>query len=102
MTIVGKSYRRVNRQISIALTFSVALCYYQCMDKNPLQALVADIGTYRLAKMVGVKHPTIHSWLRVGRVPATRVIAIEAATGGRVTRYDLRPDVFGPAPDRAA
>ncbi len=34
-----------------------------------------------------------------GRVPAERVLAIEAATHGKVTRYDLRPDVFGPAPD---
>lgn len=28
----------------------------------------------------------------------TRVLAIEAATGGVVTRHDLRPDVYGPKP----
>lgn len=35
-------------------------------------------------------------------VPAKRCIAIEFATDGKVTRYQLRPDVFGDAPDRAA
>ena len=39
------------------------------------------------------------------KVPAERVGAIETATGGAVTRHDLRPDVFGAAPaeqERAA
>ena len=67
------------------------------MDKNPLQTLVDEVGSYRLAKMIGVKHPTIHSWLRAGRIPANRAIAVETITG--ISRYELRPDVFGPAPD---
>lgn len=33
---------------------------------------------------------------RASRVMA---LAIERATGGAVTRYDLRPDIFGEAPD---
>lgn len=32
------------------------------------------------------------------KVPAERVGQIEKATAGAVTRHDLRPDVFGPAP----
>lgn len=28
--------------------------------------------------------------------------SIETATAGKVTRYDLRPDIFGPAPKRKA
>lgn len=32
------------------------------------------------------------------RVPAERCLAIEQATGGAVTRYELRPDIFGQAP----
>lgn len=31
--------------------------------------------------------------------PAHHCLAIEEATGGKVTRYQLRPDVFGPAPN---
>jgi DNA-binding transcriptional regulator YdaS (Cro superfamily) len=34
-------------------------------------------------------------------VPADRCLPIERATGGAVTRYDLRPDIFGDAPDGA-
>jgi len=67
--------------------------------KNVLEAIIAEVGAYRLAKMVGVKHPTIHSWRKFGRVPAARVLAVEAATG--VSRHDLRPDIY-PVEDRAA
>lgn len=44
----------------------------------------------------------IFHWLSVGSVPAEHVRAIEWATGGQVTRHDLRPDVFGAAPAKAA
>ena len=67
------------------------------MSENALESLVTTVGTYRLARLIGVKHPTIHSWMKAGRVPAERVLAIEQATG--ISRYELRPDVFGPAPD---
>ena len=30
-------------------------------------------------------------------VPPDRVLTIEAATGGEVTRHDMRPDIFGQA-----
>ncbi|MCR9092352.1 MAG: helix-turn-helix domain-containing protein [Proteobacteria bacterium] len=33
------------------------------------------------------------------RVPGEHCRAIEEALGGRITRHDLRPDVFGPAPN---
>lgn len=41
---------------------------------------------------------TVAMWRSRKRVPAERCLAIEAATNGAVTRYDLRPDVFGPGP----
>jgi DNA-binding transcriptional regulator YdaS (Cro superfamily) len=65
--------------------------------KTEIEKLVDEFGAYRLAQAVGVKHPSIHSWVRHGRVPAGRVIAVEAATG--VSRHRLRPDVYGPAAD---
>lgn len=51
----------------------------------------------RLASILGIKPPSVVGWYDRGRVPAERCIAIEEATG--VTRYELRPDVFGPAPE---
>lgn len=38
-------------------------------------------------------------WCAKNRVPAEWVVAIEAATDGRVTRQQLRPDLY---PDSAA
>ena len=32
------------------------------------------------------------------RVPAARCLVIETKTRGRVTRHELRPDLYGPAP----
>lgn len=51
-----------------------------------------------LAKAIGVSRQIVSHW-RTGRcrVPAERCRAIEKATGGAVTRHDLRPDIFGAA-----
>lgn len=45
----------------------------------------------RLAIMLGIKRPALYQWTRV---PAERVSAIVAATGGRITRHQLRPDLY--------
>lgn len=52
-----------------------------------------------LAKMLGVTESAVSQWKRV---PYQRAVEIEEKTGGKVTRHDLRPDVFGPNPKRAA
>jgi len=36
----------------------------------------------------------VQYWCKKNRVPAERVLAIEAATEGQVTRYELRPDLY--------
>lgn len=60
-------------------------------------------GQSSLAKAIGVKQQHVWNWLnRDGKPAAEHVLGIEAATNGAVTRYDLRPDVFGPAPTTAA
>lgn len=43
---------------------------------------------------------TVSYWVNEldGVVPPEWGPFIEAATGGGVTRHDLRPDIFGPAP----
>lgn len=73
------------------------------METNPIdqlkKAVVISGGQAALARKIGTKQQHISWWLNKSkRVPAERVLAIESATNGAVTRYDLRPDVFGPAP----
>lgn len=52
-------------------------------------------GVCQLAKAVGVTQPAVSNWKIRGRVPAEHCVRIEEASKGRVTRYDLRPDIFG-------
>mgnify|MGYP003134221411 FL=1 len=48
-----------------------------------------------LARVLGVKQPSVNNWKIRSRVPAERVLEIEKLVGGQVTRYEMRPDVFG-------
>lgn len=70
------------------------------MDTTLIQAAVEAIGSQgAMAKAIGVTQPLVWQWCNGKRpVAAHHCVAIENATGGRITRYDLRPDVFGPAP----
>lgn len=52
-------------------------------------------GQTQLARLLGVKQANVWHWLnKAERVPGEYVLAIEAATGGQVTRHDLRPDLY--------
>ncbi|MBI5263304.1 MAG: molecular chaperone TorD family protein [Bradyrhizobium sp.] len=53
------------------------------------RAINAAGGVARLARKIGISQPSVSSWRKV---PAQRVIAVEAATG--VPRAELRPDLF--------
>lgn len=55
-------------------------------------------GQTALAERIGKKQPQIAMWIKRGTVDPTACIAIEKATNGQVTRYELRPDVFGDEP----
>lgn len=52
-------------------------------------------GQAALAKALGISRAAVYQW---DKVPAERCIAVEEAIGGQVTRYQMRPDIFGPAP----
>jgi len=70
--------------------------------KNPLQKAVEIAGGQTcLAKLIGIRQSHVWNWLNrsLGVVPAEYCIKIEQATNGSVTRYDLRPDVFGASAD---
>ena len=47
-----------------------------------------------MARRLGVTPGAVQKWAQLGRIPAERVLAIEAATEARVTRYELRPDIY--------
>jgi DNA-binding transcriptional regulator YdaS (Cro superfamily) len=51
-------------------------------------------GISQLAAACEVSPQAVHKWIKT-KSPAERCIQIELATEGKVTRYELRPDVFG-------
>src|SRR5580700_6356769 len=53
------------------------------------RAIDAAGGIAQLARKIGIAQPSVSNW---NRVPAQRVIAVEAATG--VSRKQLRPDLY--------
>ena len=70
------------------------------MSTKALKKAILEVGGQRaLAAMLGKKQGQIGNWLhRDKKVPAEVCADIEAATGGKVTRRDLRPDVFRDPP----
>lgn len=63
----------------------------------PLARAIAILGNQtKLAEAVGRKQQSVNEVVRRGsRVPAEWCPLIEKATGGKVTRHQLRPDLFG-------
>ena len=47
-------------------------------------------GVGALARKIGISQPSVSNW---ARIPAERVLSVEAATG--VSRAILRPDLYG-------
>lgn len=69
---------------------------------TPLEKAILLAGSgSKLARLLDVTSMTVTQWKRRG-VPAERCMAIERAVNGAVTRYDLRPDVFGDGTQPAA
>lgn len=69
-----------------------------------IAAAVASAGSQtELARRIGCSQVFVHQMVHGLRgVSARLCLPIERATNGAVTRYDLRPDIFGEAPDGAA
>ena len=59
-------------------------------DPGLNEAIRAVGGVSELARKIGISQPSVSNW---SRVPAERVVAVEAATG--VDRAVLRPDLYG-------
>jgi TorA maturation chaperone TorD/DNA-binding transcriptional regulator YdaS (Cro superfamily) len=58
-------------------------------DLGLARAIEKAGGVAELARKIGIAQPSVSNW---NRVPAQRVIAVEAATG--VSRRQLRPDLY--------
>jgi DNA-binding transcriptional regulator YdaS (Cro superfamily) len=64
------------------------------MSHNVLDPVFRALGSQaNLARALGVTPQAITKWINNG-IPAERVLDIERACNGVVTRYDLRPDIY--------
>ncbi len=66
------------------------------MQTTALEKAVEILGSQaELARKIGKKQAHIWNWLhRDRRVPADMAMQIELATDGKVTRHELRPDIY--------
>jgi DNA-binding transcriptional regulator YdaS (Cro superfamily) len=56
-----------------------------------------DVSQTEFARRIGVSQGMVWQWLNQRRrIAAENVLAIENATGGAVTRSELRPDIYPP------
>lgn len=65
-------------------------------DPALLRAIKAVGGVSALSRTLGLTVQAVSQW---HDCPAERALAVELATGGEVTRYELVPSVFGPPPE---
>lgn len=64
-------------------------------DPDLIDKAIAIVGSsYLLAEKLGVRQPNLYQYKRLKRVPAKRVLMMEEATGGLVSRYEIRPDLY--------
>jgi len=66
------------------------------MSNPALERAIDLLGSQAaLAKALKTKPQNVWNWInRDEKVPAEQVLPIEAATGGKVTRHQLRPDLY--------
>ncbi|MBF0270289.1 MAG: helix-turn-helix domain-containing protein [Alphaproteobacteria bacterium] len=73
------------------------------MANELVQRAVHLVGSQaELGRRCGKKQGHVWSWLNSERVSAETAILIDAATGGAVSKCDLRPDIFRNRDERAA
>src|SRR3954447_20053947 len=65
-------------------------------DEGLDEAIRVAGGVGALARKIGISQPSVSNW---ARIPAERVLSVEAATG--VSRTILRPDLYGNEPAAA-
>ena len=68
---------------------------------SALARAVRAVGSQSaFGRLIAKRQSVIHAWLREAMpLPAEHVLTVERETG--ISRHDLRPDVYGPAPAAA-
>ena len=77
-------------QVKIDLPFNVAII--SDMEKQLQRAIKMLGGGVALATLLGIERQAVWQWKIC---PVKRVLMIEELTDGKVTRYQLRPDIYG-------
>lgn len=70
---------------------------------NPIATAIEKSGAGQagIARLLGVSPQAVNQWVSgIRPVPSRHVLAIEAASG--ISRHELLPEVFGPAPGAVA
>ena len=90
---VGERLRVHVEERSIRLPPNATLGY---MDQQEATAAAIEAagGPQRVSDVFGISHVSVIGWRKRGQVPAERVIALEQLCEARVTRYELRPDIY--------
>jgi len=55
-------------------------------------------GASVVARACGVSPQAVQQWRTSDRIPAERVLTVEKLVNGQVSRYEIRPDVYGDKP----
>lgn len=70
--------------------------------RDHIEAAIDLFGSQaRLAQAVGCTQQQISYLLKAKSITAEMAKKLDDATGGRVSKHDLKPDVFGPRADAA-
>lgn len=68
-----------------------------------IEAAVTAFGSQaKLATAMGCSQQQIAYLLKASSITAEMALKVDEATGGAVSKHDLRPDIFGPAPQEAS
>lgn len=63
------------------------------IEHNPVEtAINIANGVRPLARLLGISAPSVWEWRKRGKVPAERVLQLEAVTG--LSRHAIRPDLY--------
>ena len=71
--------------------------------KKLIQAAIDQHGSQaKLAMAMGCSQQQIAYLLKASSITAEMALKVDEATGGAVSKHDLRADIFGPRPQVAA
>jgi TorA maturation chaperone TorD len=75
------------------MEFEISMQRETLIDAGLDEAIRAAGSITELARRIGISQPSVSNW---ARIPAERVLAVEAATG--ISRTTLRPDIYKERP----